>query len=94
MTAVRELREAGDAVRLYFDGAGTRWPDALSKKDHHAHQLYESVRKEVAGACLFCATAFGAKQSVQECNVELVDEFSQHVSIKKLLSDGFQIMNF
>lgn len=94
MTAVKELRKAGDEVRLYFDGTGTRWPEVLSKKDHIAHELYESVRGDVAGACMFCATAFGAKESVRSSKVELVDEFSQHVSIKRLLSEGFQIMNF
>jgi hypothetical protein len=94
MITVKELRRAGDEVRLYFDGTGTRWPEELSKKDHIAHQLYESVKGSVSGACLFCATAFGAKESVQECKVRLLDEFEQHVSVKKLMSDGFHIMNF
>lgn len=94
MTAVKELRQAGDEARLYFDGTGTRWPEALSKKDHIAHRLYESVKDNVSGACQFCATTFGAKESVIESKVKLIDEFEQHVSIKKLLSDGFQIMNF
>jgi hypothetical protein len=94
MIAVKELRRAGDEVRLYFDGTGTKWPDVLSNKDHIANPLYESVKSNVSGACLFCATAFGAKESVQECKVRLVDEFEQHVSIKRLLSDGFFLMNF
>ncbi|HXV46347.1 MAG TPA: hypothetical protein VD736_06710 [Nitrososphaera sp.] len=94
MITAKELRRAGDEVRLYFDGTGTKWPDELSKKDHIAHQLYESVNDNVSGACMFCATAFGAKESVQGCRVELVDEFEQHISVKKLLSDGFYIMNF
>lgn len=38
--------------------------------------------------------AIGAKESVQECTVKFVDEFEQHVSIKELLSDGFQTVNF
>eukprot|EP00914_Ancora_sagittata_P003409 GHVO01007089.1.p1 GENE.GHVO01007089.1~~GHVO01007089.1.p1 ORF type:complete len:119 (-),score=7.78 GHVO01007089.1:72-428(-) len=94
MVTVRELKQAGDEVRLYFDGTGTRWPDVLSRKDHIAHQLYESVKDKVAGACLFCANAFGTKGSVQNCNVKLVDEFEQHVSVRALASGGFQIMNF
>lgn len=94
MITVKELKKAGDDVRLYFDGAGTEWLKELSKKDHIAHALHESVKDKVFGACLFCATAFGAKDSVQECKVKLVDEFEQHISIKKLLTDGFSIMNF
>jgi hypothetical protein len=94
MITVKELKEAGDEVQLYFDGTGTRWLQELSKKDHTAHELYESVKDRVSGACLFCATVFGAKGSVQDCRVKLVTEFDQHVSVKKLLSDEFQIMNF
>ena len=94
MTAVKELNGAGDEARLYFDGIGTKWPEVLSKKDHIANPLFELVEDKVSGACMFCATAFGAKESVQKCNVNLVDEFDQHVSIKKLLDSGFQIMNF
>ncbi|MCI0557001.1 MAG: hypothetical protein MN733_00780 [Nitrososphaera sp.] len=94
MMAVKELRRAGDEARLYFDGTGTKWPDELSKKDHIAHSLYEAVKDKVSGACLFCATAFGAIESVQERKIELVNEFEQHISIKKLLSEGFSIMNF
>jgi hypothetical protein len=94
MVAVKELKEAGGDVRLYFDGTGTRWIGELSRKGHKANSLYESVKDRVSGACLFCATAFGAKESVHGCQVELVDEFEQHFSVKKLLLDGFQIMNF
>ncbi|HSD04390.1 MAG TPA: hypothetical protein VLB45_01380 [Nitrosopumilaceae archaeon] len=94
MITVKELKEAGNDVRLYFDGTGTKWPKELSKKDHIAYGLHEAVKDKVAGACLFCATAFGAKDDVKDCKVKLVDEFDQHISIKKLLSEGFSIMNF
>ncbi len=94
MITVKELKQAGDEVRLYFDGTGTKWLAELSRKDHIAHPLYESVKDKVSGACLFCATAFGAKNSVQDCKVELVDEFEQHISVKKLMSDGFRIISF
>lgn len=94
LMAVKELKDSGEQVQLYFDGTGTRWPGELARKDHKANPLYESVKDKVSGACLFCATVFGAKESVQGCKVELVDEFEQHVSVKKLLSDGFSVLNF
>ena len=94
MITVKEFKKAGDEARLYFDGTGTRWPSILSKKDHIAHALYESVKDTIAGACLFCATAFGAKETVQGCDMKLVDEFEQHISVRRLVSDKFQILNF
>lgn len=94
MITVKELKQAGDDVRLYFDGTGTKWIGELSKKSHKANPLYESVRDKVFGACTFCATAFGAKESVQQCNIQLIEEFEQHISVKELLSNEFHIMNF
>jgi hypothetical protein len=81
-------------IRLYFDGTGTKWPAELAKEDHIAHKLYESVNNRVSGACSFCATAFGAKESVMKARVQLVSEHDDHISIRKLLSEGYQILNF
>jgi hypothetical protein len=83
-----------DDVRLYFDGTGTKWPAELAKENHIAHKLYESVTGKVAGACSFCATAFGATESIKKANVQIISEFDDHISIKKLLSEGYQILNF
>lgn len=81
-------------VQLYFDGTGTKWPAELAKENHIAHELYESVRGKLAGACSFCAGAFGATESVKKTNVHLISEFDNHISIRKLLSEGYQILNF
>ncbi len=94
LEAVKEFRDAGEETRLYFDGTGTRWPGELSRKDHKAHALYESVRDKAAGVCRFCATVFGAKESVEASRLKLIDEFDQHISLTKLASEGFLIMNF
>lgn len=94
LEAVKQFKEARDDVKLYFDGTGTKWISELSKKDHIAHGLFEAVGDRVEGACLFCANAFGASDSVRQCKVDLVDEKDQHVDVKKLVSNGFTILNF
>jgi hypothetical protein len=33
MIAVKELKQAGDEVQVYFDGTGTKWLEELSKED-------------------------------------------------------------
>ncbi|HEY8140222.1 MAG TPA: hypothetical protein VIE86_03975 [Nitrososphaera sp.] len=83
-----------DEVRLYFDGTGTKWPAELAEEDHIAHKLYESMTGKVAGACSFCAAAFGATESIKKARIQLVGEFDDHISVKGLLSAGFHIMNF
>ena len=94
METVKELNENGYETKLFFDGYGTGWPTKLESKDHIAHPLYESIKSKINGACMFCATAFGTKGSVQQCSIKLVDEYDQHISIANLVSDGHQIINY
>ena len=35
-----DFKEAGKDVSILFQGAGTRWPEALQKEDHPAHDSY------------------------------------------------------
>lgn len=94
MMVVREFKEAGDDVQLIFDGAGTRWPGTLSNPEHDAHQLYESVREVVTGACSYCAEAFEATQDVEDAGVKLLDEYKRHPSFRSLKSQGYDILTF
>jgi hypothetical protein len=57
-----ELAERGQSPALLFQGAGTRWPAALSAPDHPGHALYQAVRPHVAGICGACANVFGAAE--------------------------------
>ncbi len=94
LEAVKQFKYANDEVKLYFDGAGTKWVSELNKSDHIAHGLFELVNDKVEGACQFCSKAFGASDSVKQCNVELLDEFDEHVNVRELVSNGYLIMNF
>jgi hypothetical protein len=94
MIATRELHEGGDEVKLIFDGGGTVWPGELSKDDHGAHALWESVREVVSGACSYCADAFEARAGVEQAGVKLLDEYKRHPSFRALLHDGYQVITF
>ncbi len=94
MIATSELHEAGDDVKLLFDGGGTVWPGELAKDDHAAHGLWESVHEVVAGACSYCADAFEARTGVEQAGVKLLEEFKRHPSFRSLLQDGYQLITF
>lgn len=94
MVATQELKEAGDDVRLIFDGGGTVWPGQLAKPDHGAHQLWEAVHDTVSGACSFCADAFESRAGVEEAEVKLLEEYHRHPSVRALLADGYQVITF
>lgn len=94
LEAVKEFKEAKDDVQLIFDGAGPKWIPELSKPDHKIHGLYEAVKDRIAGACEFCAGAFGVKDKVVACGVKLAGDFEGHPSFKKLIAQGYQVITF
>lgn len=94
LLAVKEAKGAGDAVRLIFDGAGTKWIGELSAPTHNSHVLYEAVEDQITGVCQYCAKAFGATDAVQAAGVPLLDEYQQHPSLRNLIADGFQVLVF
>ncbi|WP_447974494.1 DsrE family protein [Nitrospira sp. Kam-Ns4a] len=94
LEAVKEFKEAKDDVKLIFDGAGTKWVGELSKADHKVKGLFDAVRDRIAGACRFCAGAFGATESVTACGVSLLGEYEGHPSFKRLIDQNYQVLTF
>lgn len=94
LETVKEFQEAGDAVRLLFDGAGTRWIEVLSNPQHRLHRQFAAVRPSITGVCRFCAAAFGVKEEVQQSGIPLLGEYEGHPSLRKLVEQGYQIITF
>lgn len=94
LEAVKEFTEAGDDVRLIFDGAGTKWIGELSKPDHKVRELYEAVKDRVIRACKFCAEAFRATENVKNEAISLLSECEGHPSLRRLVAQGYQVITF
>lgn len=94
LLTVKEAGEAGDEVRLVFDGAGTKWIGELANAEHRSHPLYQAVKGQITGACRYCAAAFGTMDAVQAAGVPLLDEYQQHPSLRRLVADGFAVLIF
>ena len=92
MTA-KEFHDAGDEVKLIFDGAGTTWIPVLADTEHKYHRLLEGLR-DVSGACLYCARAYGVKDAVEKAEIPFLDDFKDHPSLRTLVTDGFQVVTF
>jgi hypothetical protein len=72
LETTKEFHEAGDAVTLIFDGAGTKWVGVLSNSDHRLHRNFAAVRETIACACRYCAADFGVKEEVQQSGIPLL----------------------
>ncbi len=69
LEVAKEFQEGGDEVAVIFDGAGTRWIGELSKPGHRLHRQFSAVRANIAGACRYCAAAFGVKEEILESGI-------------------------
>lgn len=94
LATVREAAEAGDEVELVFDGAAVKWPGELDSGQHKLSSAFAAVKEHVAGACEYCAGAFGVEQAVRRSGVELLGEFEGHPSLRDRVAGGFQILTF
>ena len=94
LTTVNEFKEAGDEVTLIFSGAGTRWVGDLANSGHPLSEAFDMVKDKVAGACSECAVSFGVEEEVQASGIPLVEEYRGHPSLKRLVSEGFQVITF
>lgn len=90
----KELQEHGDEVKIVFDGAGTKWIPELEDEEHDAHPLYKAVKGNIHGACKYCSKAFGVFKEIKATDVDLLDEYDQHPSLRNFIVDDYDVVTF
>jgi hypothetical protein len=90
----KELRDHDDEVQIIFDGAGTTWVPELVDEKHDAHPLFKAVQENIHGACKFCSKAFGVINEVRNTEVDLLDDYDDHPSLRSFITKGYQIVTF
>ncbi|MDA0692743.1 MAG: DsrE family protein [Nitrospinae bacterium] len=94
-----ESKTQGDDVTVAFLGAGSRWPEIVSKADHPAHALFEEIKGSIAGVSCGCADVFGASEGVKACGVNLLKDnpipgTNGVASLRKYVKEGYTILSF
>lgn len=94
-----EAQSRGDDVDVVFAGAGTRWPAELTRLDHPAHALYETVRTVIRGASRACAEVFGAAEGVDSAAIPQLHDNPLPgtpglASLRRYLAEGRQTLVF
>lgn len=90
----KELQDHGDEVKIIFDGAGVTWVPELEDESHDVHPLYKAVSGSIYGACRFCSKAFGVFKEVKNSEVELLDEYDEHPSLRNFIANDYSIVTF
>jgi len=90
-----EFKSSREEVSVYFQGAGTRWPEELLKTTHPAHQLFKEIEDKVIGVSCGCAGVFGANASgldlITDNQVPGTTGLTSLVSLQK---EGYSILTF
>jgi predicted peroxiredoxin len=99
LATAQEALQAGDEVEVVFNGAGTRWPEELTKVSHPANSLYDAVRETIKGASCACAAVFGATKSVEACGLPLLKDKTLAgtpglSNLRRYVADGWQTLVF
>ncbi len=94
LMAAKEFKDSKDDVQVVFSGIGTKWLAELAKPDHLLHQTYNSLKDNIAGACGFCATAFGVTGDVKTCSITVLEEYGKNMSYLRLVNEGYTILTF
>ncbi|MEJ2413912.1 MAG: DsrE family protein [Sulfurimonas sp.] len=69
-----ELKQRKEKFEIIFQGTGTRWPSELENANHPAHPLYKDLEENIKGVCGGCAEVFGAKDSIKDTKLMLMQE--------------------
>ena len=99
LAVAHEGLQAGDDVEVVFNGAGTRWPEHLTKPQHPANALYNAVRETVQGASCGCAAVFGATKSVEAAGLPLLKDKALAgtpgiSNLRRYLAEGWHMVVF
>ena len=94
-----ESKTNGDPVTVAFLGAGSRWPEIVSKSDHPANALFNEVKDSIAGVSCGCADVFGASDGAKACGVNLLTDnpipgTSGMASLRKYINEGYTVLSF
>jgi len=89
-----EYKEAGDEVRIIFDGAGVKAAAAFAAADHDYHDLFKKVEDSIQGACHYHSGAYEVKDELKQKSIPLVDEVKEHPSFRGLAEGGYTVFTF
>lgn len=94
-----DAKQRGDEVEVVFQGAGTRWTDLITHKDHPANALYEAVKDKIVGVSCGCADVFGATAATKDNGFTLLKEAqipgtNGVASIAGRLAEGYRVVTF
>ena len=89
-----EFKQAGDDVVVVFDGSGVESLAAISDPKHKMNPLAVALQDTIIGACGFCVASHGVTDQIKAGGWPLLTEYKGEASIRNLVVQGYQVINF
>ena len=95
----KALNAAGHDVKLVFEGIGVTWLHAFHVREHPVTKAYgaefDELISHILGACDFCTIQrFKVQENVEALGIPLLGETGHHFNVSKLVTEGYQIINY
>ncbi|NLJ65152.1 MAG: hypothetical protein GX337_07155 [Christensenellaceae bacterium] len=86
-----ELYEAGNDVKIIFEGMSVKLPSALTKE---ANPLYQKALDSniIVGVCRVCSKMMGVLEENEKLGLPLLDDMKGHAGIKSYLENGYNVI--
>lgn len=96
LSTANEFIQAGDDVKVIFDGSGVESIATILDSTHPLHGLYNSIKLNIEGACGFCSIApsHNVKAKLDEAGIKLLTDNNGEASVRKYVNAGYSILNF
>lgn len=97
--AAKELQDAGQEVKIVFEGAGVTWLSHFHKREDRFTQafaeLFDEVRGAILGASNYAASKrFAAADDAAALGVPLLGSEGGHFSVGTLVQEGYQVITY
>ncbi|MBH0115313.1 sulfur reduction protein DsrE [Salinibacterium sp. NG253] len=89
-----EFKAAGDDVIVMFDGSGVETLAKIADASHPMHGLVTALGDTIIGACEFCSKSHNVFEPIRDGGFPLLSDNGGEASVRKLVVDGYQIMNY
>jgi len=90
-----DFKNAGEVVKVIFQGTATRWPEQLEKPENPVNRLFLAVKDKVQGVSSCCTAIFYADASGYKLlNQNKIPGTTGLPSLITLKNEGYKILIF
>ncbi len=88
-----DLAEAGEEVKVVFEGLSVKLPPVLAQEENPLYaQLLE--KDLIAGVCKACSASLGVLEEIEELGLPLLDDMKGHAGVRPFMAEGYQVLVF